>query len=75
MDANGSRSRAFAAALLLVAIIAHPGPSYAQDEIDTVRRNARLHVGGIYFTPTLQIKEFGLDSNVFNQTEQTRSEP
>jgi putative beta-barrel porin BBP2 len=34
--------------------------------IDDARKNARLRFRGVYLTPTLQLKEFGLDSNVFN---------
>ena len=41
----------------------------AQDEID-VARQAKLHVNGVYVTPTLQLKEFGIDSNVFNSNGQ-----
>ena len=49
-----------------------PIPAFAQPEIDEARKNARLHIGGIYLTPTFQVKEFGLDTNVFNQSgEQT----
>lgn len=38
----------------------------AQSEIDDVRKNYRLHFDGLYVTPTFQVKEFGLDTNVFN---------
>lgn len=38
----------------------------AQDEIDEARKS-RLKMMGVYVTPTLQLKEFGIDSNVFNQ--------
>lgn len=40
--------------------------------IDDARAGARLHIGGLYVTPTFQLKELGLDSNVLNQSgEQT----
>jgi hypothetical protein len=34
--------------------------------IDEAREGARLHGGPLYLTPTVQVKEFGIDSNVFN---------
>jgi hypothetical protein len=34
--------------------------------IDDVRENARVHVGPIYATPGLQVRELGVDGNVFN---------
>jgi hypothetical protein len=34
--------------------------------IDDVRENNRLHFGPLYAQPTLQLKEFGVDNNVFN---------
>jgi hypothetical protein len=47
-----------------------PSPAVAQtasaQEIDEVRKNARVHVGPLYFTPSIQLKELGVDSNVFN---------
>jgi hypothetical protein len=35
-------------------------------DIDDVRKDARLHVGPFYMTPLFQVKELGVDSNVFN---------
>lgn len=35
--------------------------------IDDARQNARLRLGGLLVTPTIQLKELGFDSNVFNQ--------
>lgn len=37
----------------------------AQDEINEARK-AKLKLNGVYMTPTLQVKELGVDSNVFN---------
>jgi hypothetical protein len=42
------------------------GRASAQAEIDDARKNARLNLDGLYVTPTFQLKDFGLDSNVFN---------
>lgn len=55
-----------AALLLLLA----PGPAAAQApasaSIDEVRKNARIHEGPLYLTPSVALKELGVDSNVFN---------
>jgi hypothetical protein len=34
--------------------------------IDEVRSNSSVHAGPLYATPTLQLKELGIDNNVFN---------
>ena len=34
--------------------------------IDEVRQNSRLHAGPLYVKPTLQLKELGIDNNVYN---------
>jgi hypothetical protein len=42
-------------------------PAFAQaTDIDQVRENARIHAGPFYLTPTIHLKELGVDSNVFN---------
>ena len=47
------------------------GRAAAQDEIDAARK-AKVNFNGVYVTPTLQLKELGIDSNVFNRNgEQT----
>jgi hypothetical protein len=54
---------------LLVAL-AIPAAASAQTPpttpIDDARENARVHVGPFYATPTIQLKELGVDSNVYN---------
>ena len=56
--------------LLFVSILALPAIAAAQvssaDEIDNIRRNARVHAGPFYASPSLHLKELGVDSNVFN---------
>jgi Putative beta-barrel porin 2 len=37
-----------------------------------VRSDAQVHLGPIYLTPRFALKEFGVDSNVFNNAEQKR---
>jgi Putative beta-barrel porin 2 len=51
--------------LLLIPAAAGAQSSSAQ-EIEQVREDARLHLGPFYVTPTIQLKELGVDSNVFN---------
>jgi hypothetical protein len=65
MGFGGSRLSVVIAASVLVVTV-RTSSVWAQDEIDEARKSARLHLGGVYLTPTVQIKEFGLDSNVFN---------
>jgi hypothetical protein len=42
-------------------------PTNDASNVDDIRKNARMHVGPFYFTPALLLKEAGVDSNVFNQ--------
>ena len=44
------------------------------EQIGTVRREARGHVGPVYFTPTVLLKELGVDSNVFNAAGEQKSD-
>jgi hypothetical protein len=41
--------------------------SSSGQSIEDVRKNARMHVGPFYITPAVQLKELGVDTNVFNQ--------
>jgi putative beta-barrel porin BBP2 len=41
---------------------------------DEARRNARAHVGPFYITPALQLKELGVDTNVFNEAGEQKSD-
>lgn len=54
-----------------VAAAAQPSWSSA---VDSVRETARAHVGPFYATPTLQLKEVGVDGNVFNADGDPRSD-
>jgi hypothetical protein len=51
-----------------LALLVWVAPVAAQQEIDAARQNARIRLGVVYATPTLQLKEFGVDSNVFNRS-------
>jgi len=37
-----------------------------EEAVEDVRQNARIHVGPLYANPSLLLKEFGIDNNVFN---------
>lgn len=64
------RPRAVVSTVALAAALACvPAAALAQsdaEKIDAVRRDSRTHVGPFYVTPTLLLKELGVDSNVFN---------
>jgi putative beta-barrel porin BBP2 len=44
------------------------GPCAAQTPED-VRRDAQIHLGPVYATPRFAVREFGVDTNVFNNQE------
>ena len=48
--------------------------SIGAERVDEVRREASGHVGPIYFTPQLHLKELGVDSNVFNAAGDPKSD-
>jgi hypothetical protein len=62
----------------LVIAVAVPAAASGQPSwssaIDDVRETARVHVGPIYATPALQLKELGVDGNVFNSDGDQRSD-
>jgi hypothetical protein len=39
---------------------------------DEVRRDAQIHLGALYATPRVAVKEFGVDTNVFNAADAKR---
>jgi hypothetical protein len=63
---------------LMVAALALPAAALAQSQgperIDEVRREARTHLGPFYATPTIVLKELGVDSNVFNAAGEPESD-
>ena len=44
------------------------------EQIDQVRKEASAHFGPIYLTPSVFLKEFGVDSNVFNAAGEQQSD-
>ena len=65
-------------ALMAAAALAMPLYASAQTEgaeqIDEVRRDARAHLGPLYLTPTIFLRELGVDSNVFNAAGEQKSD-
>ena len=44
------------------------------EQIDQVRKDASAHFGPLYLTPTVLLKELGVDSNVFNAAGEPKSD-
>ena len=77
MNAILIRSMALAVAALALPLHASAqtfGTTRGAEEIDEVRREARSHLGPIYVTPTILLKELGVDSNVFNAAGEQKSD-
>ena len=56
-------------------ILLTPAAAFAQaDTVEDVRQNAKIHAGPFYVTPILQLKEVGVDSNVFNAAGEQKSD-
>src|SRR3954470_20167336 len=51
-----------------------PTPTNDAANVDEIRKNARMHVGPLYISPALLLKEAGIDSNVFNQAVDPKSD-
>jgi hypothetical protein len=65
---------------LVLALVAVAAPAAARAQsaqgpsIEQVRKNARVHAGPFYVTPLIQLKELGVDSNVFNASGDQKSD-
>ena len=57
---------------LPVCLLALAAPVAAQQDTPDPRSSADAHVGIFYLTPKLAVKEFGLDSNVFNNADEKK---
>ena len=44
------------------------------EQINQVRRDSRIHLGPLYASPTILLKELGVDSNVFNAAGEQQSD-
>ena len=66
--------------VLALAALAVPYQASAQpqiegaEQIDQVRRDSRIHLGPLYVSPTILLKELGVDSNVFNAAGEQKSD-
>lgn len=76
-------TRSFALALLLCVVAPlraaaqlpqPPSKGGSTETIDDVRQNYRLHAGPFYVRPTFMLKELGVDTNVFNQAGEQKSD-
>src|SRR5690349_7723661 len=66
---TGRKSGRLARMLLVAAALLTPRGAAAQsgaEAVEDVRQNARIHAGPLYATPSVMLKEFGIDNNVFN---------
>jgi len=65
----------FIRSVALCSLLVMPASAFAQAQpIEDVRENARIHAGPFYATPILQLKEIGVDSNVFNAAGEQKSD-
>ena len=71
-------SAAIRTVILTAAVLSLPLAAAAQnagaEQVDAVRRESRGHIGPLYFTPSIFLKEFGVDSNVFNAAGEQQSD-
>jgi putative beta-barrel porin BBP2 len=63
-----------AACLAAHCLAAQPSFGQTAHPIDEVRGNARSHIGPFYITPTLVMRDLGVDDNVFNDAEDRKSD-
>jgi putative beta-barrel porin BBP2 len=63
-----------AAAVAALSVTAAAQVAAPPDTVESVRRDARIHVGPFYMTPTVRLKELGVDTNVFNENGETKSD-
>jgi hypothetical protein len=62
-----------ALALTLGLLTARTAAAQSQG-VEQPRAEARIHVGPLYVTPALQLREIGVDTNVFNTNADTKSD-
>lgn len=65
------RDRACLLVALVLTSFVRPAPAFGQTAADP-RADARMRLGPLYATPALALKEFGVDTNVFNTAEGQR---
>src|SRR5262245_19134400 len=66
--------------VLVIAVMSAALPALADAQtssaqaIDEARQDARMHLGPLYVTPSVSVKELGVDTNVFNQAGDRKSD-
>ena len=60
--------------VLAQTVIPPRSPAGSTEEIDEIRQSDTLHLGPVYVAPTIRLKELGIDSNVFRQWENEKSD-
>src|SRR5262245_6777137 len=74
------RKQLLAFSLLVFAVLVFPSSSLAQtptndaSHVDEVRKESRMQLGPFYITPKLLLKNVGVDTNVFNQAVNPKSD-
>ncbi|MGH9348878.1 MAG: outer membrane beta-barrel protein [Vicinamibacterales bacterium] len=59
---------------LLGLLVLCSAPAAAQSRPPDPRSDARLHVGPFYLTPSVTLKELGIDTNVFNEVKEPKKD-
>ncbi|MGE5814806.1 MAG: outer membrane beta-barrel protein [Acidobacteriota bacterium] len=62
------------ASSLVLVLLAAPLSAQTTHPIDQVRENARSHIGPFYITPGLVLRDLGVDTNVFNEPDDPKSD-
>ncbi len=61
--------------ILVAAVLSISAPALAQTtSADEARKDARIHAGPFYLTPAFELRELGVDTNVFNEAEEPKSD-
>lgn len=59
--------------VLILALVLAPSAAGAQTRPDP-RTDARMHIGPLYLTPSAQLRNLGVDTNVFNESTDPKSD-
>lgn len=61
-------------AALLALVLGAGVPALAQESITHPEDGARFRLGPVHFTPTVQIRNVGVDTNIFNENEEPKQD-
>lgn len=59
---------------VFAATLAAAAPAWAQRSMDDVRKNSAMHFGALYLTPKFEIRDLGVDTNVFSTAANPKSD-